>query len=490
MIIVVALIPRIFLAAVFAVAGIAKLRDFAGTRHAVQEFGAPPNLAGPFAVVLAVTELIVSVALLPAVTASGGTLAALLLLVLFTVVIAVNLSKGRAPQCHCFGQMQSTPISWKTIVRNLVLSGVAIMAWMGSRFKPPSMLNWITQARKWELLAIVTLAAALGVGSICTFFFLHLMRAYGRLVLRVDAIEASLAAAGVKLSNSSVGVGLAPRTPVPTFTLTEAFTGQLVTGDELLSRQLPMLLIFTSRGCEACKAFLPEIAEWQHVHSDRLLVALSSNGNREDVRKEAINFGLKDVFVDEDSKVNMAFQVTATPSAVLIWPGATVGSYLAEGRDAILHLIEDVLQIGSAGSLLTPGMPVPSLELPLLGGGKASLHESVLGADSVLLFWNPACHHCQSMRQDLRAWEAHSGQSSSQLVVVSSGDTESSRTDGFASPVFLDPELQASTAFGAGGTPMAIRVDSGGNVASPLAAGPAAVLSLLGAPRRRRNELL
>src|ERR1700729_266269 len=134
MIIMGALISRIFLAAVFLVAGIAKLRDFAGTRHAVEEFGAPPNLAGPFAVTLVVTELIVSVALLPAVTASGGTLAALLLLVLFTGVIAVNLSKGRAPQCHCFGQMQSTPISWTTIVRNLVLSGVAVMAWMGSRF--------------------------------------------------------------------------------------------------------------------------------------------------------------------------------------------------------------------------------------------------------------------------------------------------------------------------------------------------------------------
>jgi uncharacterized membrane protein YphA (DoxX/SURF4 family)/thiol-disulfide isomerase/thioredoxin len=490
MIIVVALIARIFLAAVFAVAGIAKLRDFAGTRHALGEFGAPPNLAGPFAVILAVTELIVSVALLLAVTASGGTLAALLLLVLFTVVIAVNLSKGKAPQCHCFGQMQSTPISWKTIVRNLVLSSVAVIAWMGSRYKPPSMLSWIIQARGSELLAIVTVAAALGLGSICTYFFLHLMRAYGRLVLRVDAIAASLTAAGVKLSDSSVGLGLAPRTPVPGFTLTEALTGQLFTSDELLSRQLPTLLIFTSRGCEACKAFLPEIAEWQRTHCDRVLVTVSSNGNDDDVRREAAEFGLKDVFVDENSKVERLFQVTATPSAVLIWPGATIGSYLAEGRDAILHLIEDVSQIGSAGSLLTPGMPVPSLELPLLGGGKISLHESLLGADSVLLFWNPACYHCQSMRQDLRTWEAHSRHSSSQLVVLSSGDTESSRADGFASPVFLDSELQASTAFGAGGTPMAIRVDSGGNIASPLAAGPVAVLSLLGATPRMRNELL
>ena len=111
------------------------------------------------------------------------------------------------------------------------------------------MVNWIIRARGTELLAIVFTAAALGLGFICIFFFIHLMRAYGRLVLRVDAIEASLASAGVKLSDSSIGVGLAPRTPVPALTLTEALTGRLIAGDEMLSRQLPMLLVFTSRGC-------------------------------------------------------------------------------------------------------------------------------------------------------------------------------------------------------------------------------------------------
>ena len=95
--------------------GIAKLRDLPGTRHALGEFGTPANLSGPFAVILSATEIIVSVSLLPAMTASAGALAALLLLVLFTVVIAFNLAKGRAPQCHCFGQMQSEPISWKVV---------------------------------------------------------------------------------------------------------------------------------------------------------------------------------------------------------------------------------------------------------------------------------------------------------------------------------------------------------------------------------------
>ena len=48
------------------------------------------------------------------------------------------------------------------------------------------------------------------------------------------------------------------------------------------------------------------------------------------------------------------------------------------------------------------------------------------------------------------------------------------------SRVLLDAGLEASAAFAAGGTPMAVRIDAEGNVASPLAAGGDAVFSLLG----------
>ena len=72
------------------------------------------------------------------------------------------------------------------------------------------------------------------------------------------------------------------------------------------------------------------------------------------------------------------------------------------------------------------------------------------------------------------------------LVVVSSGDAQATRADGFTSPVAHDPEMLAGTAFGAAGTPMAVLVDRDGRVASPLAAGAAAVLALAG-PQTARS---
>ena len=48
---------RMLLAAVFAVAGIAKLRDLDGSRGAMRDFGVPANLAGPAGVLLPVAEL-------------------------------------------------------------------------------------------------------------------------------------------------------------------------------------------------------------------------------------------------------------------------------------------------------------------------------------------------------------------------------------------------------------------------------------------------
>jgi hypothetical protein len=55
---------------------------------------------------------------------------------------------------------------------------------------------------------------------------------------------------------------------------------------------------------------------------------------------------------------------------------------------------------------------------------------------------------------------------------------------GLRSLVVLDPGFQAGAAFGAGGTPMGILIDTTGRIASNLAAGAQAVLALANAPAR------
>src|SRR5215218_1130685 len=158
------LLARLLLALVFATAGVAKLADRQGSRQAIIDFGVPSVLAAPLGLLLPLAELAVAATLLPASTAWWGALGALVLLSLFVVTIAVNLARGRTPECHCFGQLHSAPAGWQTLGRNGVLIGIAVVAIAGSVAEPDtSATAWIGDLDGAEVLAfaIAVLAAAL-----------------------------------------------------------------------------------------------------------------------------------------------------------------------------------------------------------------------------------------------------------------------------------------------------------------------------------------
>src|SRR5690349_14719946 len=115
---------RILLAIVFSVAGLTKLLDRPGTRQNLQEFGVPEPLASSTALFLPIAELTVAASLIPLVSAWLGGIGALVLMGLFALVIGVNMSLGRKPDCRCFGQLAAKPIGWSTLSRNLVLAAL------------------------------------------------------------------------------------------------------------------------------------------------------------------------------------------------------------------------------------------------------------------------------------------------------------------------------------------------------------------------------
>jgi hypothetical protein len=63
-------------------------------------------------------ELTCAGALVPGSAATWGGAGALALLAIFIFGIAVNMARGRRPDCHCFGQIHSAPVGWTTLVRN------------------------------------------------------------------------------------------------------------------------------------------------------------------------------------------------------------------------------------------------------------------------------------------------------------------------------------------------------------------------------------
>jgi thiol-disulfide isomerase/thioredoxin len=173
-----------------------------------------------------------------------------------------------------------------------------------------------------------------------------------------------------------------------------------------------------------------------------------------------------------------AFQANGTPSAVLVTPDGRIGSRVASGSEWIQQLFAQTLEGDiEAEQGLPLGTKAPALELRSLEGETVSL-ASLRGRDALLLFWNPGCGFCRAMHDDLVAWESSANGVTPRLVVVSSGDEQSTRAEGFRSLVLLDDGFAAGSALGAQGTPMAVLLDAEGRIASSVAAGAEAVLSI------------
>ncbi len=204
----------------------------------------------------------------------------------------------------------------------------------------------------------------------------------------------------------------------------------------------------------------------------------ASDGSLDELRSEAAEFELERVLVDDRLELYDAFLANGTPSAVIVSPEGTIASWVAAGINQLQYLVESAL---ASEDVDDEGLPVgakaPELTLPSLQGAEVSLG-SLQGRASLLLFWNPDCGFCRSMHRNLIAWENSANGVTPRLVVVSSGDAESTRSEGFQSLVLLDESFSAGPAFKANGTPMAVLIDAEGRIASPTVAGAEAVLAL------------
>jgi peroxiredoxin/uncharacterized membrane protein YphA (DoxX/SURF4 family) len=461
-------IGRIVLATVFGVAGVAKLVDPAGSRKSVVDFGVPPVLAAPLGSLLPFLELTCAVSLLLGDWAWFGAIGALAILLVFMAGIAISLARGRRPDCHCFGQLHSAPVGWTTLSRNAVLAAVAgFIVWQGPVSARANLVQWLGA---WSLSDTLMRAVLMIVATIAAFelwALLQVLRQNGRLLLRLDALEAKV---GIGVTGEPPA-GLPVGSPPPRFSL-KNLKGEAVTLDMLRERDTPLLLFFTEPDCGACDAALPDLARWQGEHADRLLIVPITRGSQRANSIKAREHNLDHVLLQVDREVAEAYRVQATPSAVVVKEGL-IGSPLAVGIDAIRALVVEA----TLPPPLKRGDRVPSLRLRDLGGGIIDL-ATLTRNRTLLLFWNPSCGFCQAMLDDLKAWEGDRSKAPLELVVISAGSPAAIREQGFRSRVLLDPDFRAGQAFGADGTPSAVVLDEEGRVASEIGVGPEAVLTL------------
>lgn len=498
------LLARVILAAVFAVAGVAKLLDRKGSREGLEGFGLPASLAVPGAVLLPVAELLVAVFLLPVDTAFYAGIGALVLLLAFIAGIAYNMANGRAPDCHCFGQLHSEPAGWSTLIRNGVLSLVAILLLSGGPDRPGhSLVGWIGDMSTAEVILAILLVVALAAIAAEGWLLVHLLGQNGRVLLRLDALEAAVAEGGLspveapaQRPPAAPAAGLPEGSPAPAFRL-EGLHGETMTLDALRAAGKPVMLIFSDPGCGPCNALLPDIGKWQRDHASRLSVALVSRGTAEANKGKATEHGLSHVLLQKDREVSESFKAFGTPTAVIIKPDGTIGSPVAGGAEAIRQLLAKTtgtLSIAAAPAApaaqrngngaqqpspraSSVGSPAPDFSLPDLEGTTVNLAD-FRGKDTLVLFWNPGCGFCNRMVDDLKAWEAKPPKNAPNLLLVSTGTPEANRAQGLASTMVLDQGFNVGRQFGASGTPSAVLVDKEGKIASDVAVGAPGVLAL------------
>ena len=110
--------------AVLLYAGVSKFGDRRSFVAGAGALGVPVVVAG----IVPWLEVTIGGALILGVAEPVARFGTLVLLAVFTGLVAVNLLRGNRPACACFGARATTPISWWTVTRNGLLIALIVAA--------------------------------------------------------------------------------------------------------------------------------------------------------------------------------------------------------------------------------------------------------------------------------------------------------------------------------------------------------------------------
>lgn len=485
---IVLLIIRLVLFGVFALAGIGKLLDLKGSEKAVKDFGTPEEFAKTFAIAIPFAEIIFAFCFLFVSTSWVGALGGFILLLSFTGGMLWQMAQGNAPDCHCFGQISSEPISRKTLVRNIIFLSLALFLIAQGRGSQGYDLTEGSSSSMQLLLIFMVLALV----AATLFYLKKVLDGQTEILRRIDLLEV-VATHGAQLERKEAGSpsdGLPIGAPFPDFDL-PTVSGDDVSLSTTLEKRLPSLFFFVSPTCEPCKALVPEMERWDAELGDRVNIVLVSSGTR-DENKAKFSVFSDDVILQEDRELAESVYARWTPTAILVRADGTIGSQPAVGDIAIRNLVDKVrseksasgnffvaTQNGNGSRAPLIGKAIPEFSLPD-ANGKTVDSEHLIGRRTLAVFWSPTCPHCTAMMNELKQWDASRGESDPQLVVFSDGEAEAHRNLRLNAPVLLDENYETSEKLGMFGTPSAVVIDESGTIVSETAVGASNIWALIG----------
>jgi thiol-disulfide isomerase/thioredoxin/uncharacterized membrane protein YphA (DoxX/SURF4 family) len=331
-------VARAILAVVFAVAAVAKLLDLPTSRRTMAAFGVPARYASDAGTALPFAELATAVLLVIDATARIGAIAALVLLLAFIGGISASLSRGETPNCNCFGQISAEPIGARTLVRNAVLTALAVLVAVNG--PGAGLLAWVGAQTAQTLAVLLALGA---VGGVMAY------QAMRRKLRQADVDYFRLQRISAQLPRD-LPVGMR----APGFELSDV-RGERVSLGSLWSRGRPVMLLFLGPNCGPCVRLMPELARWNAALADRVTFVVISNGGlpQEQIAEHLSPLG-DDVIalVQENQEVADLYRVLATPTAVVVDSEGMIASGSAGGPEEIEALVRVVLD-----SAPTPGAP-------------------------------------------------------------------------------------------------------------------------------------
>lgn len=332
------LILRAIIIAVLLISGIAKIPDRKGSEEAMVGFGVPKPLIPLGALLLPWIEIVLAIGLLFAPTLSWAAFVVTLMFLVFTVaVLRVVLAKENL-DCHCFGQLDTGPVSWVTVGRNagLTLASILIFWWAQYR-ESTSIWQELTWLRVGVGLAVIILIA---MGWVIWKQRQTVQILTERIVELQDLVPAG------RTPKPAVERSFAHLAADHTLNMLD---GTTVPVTDILTKGKPSLLVFVSSHCRACIAIMPNIGEWQQEFGDVMRIAVLGVGMQDELQFLTDEHQLKEVYLAHDGEMQKALEVKATPTSILIDHDGFIRQAPSLGTDAIRRLMDDLkLQAGIA----------------------------------------------------------------------------------------------------------------------------------------------
>ena len=484
------LVTRLILFAVFTLAGIGKLLDPQGSVKAMREFGTPDEFAKTFAIALPFAEIVFAFCFLFKEMSWIGALGALLLLLSFIGGMIWQISQGKAPDCHCFGQIHSEPVSKKSLIRNIVFAVLALVLIAQGRDRQG--LALADTSAEMVQMALIFLLLALSV--VLLAYVKRFSDQQNEILRRMGVLEL-VSGESLPVERHEAGDpndGLPIGAPLPHFAIPD-LSGQVVHSEQLLADKKPFLFFFVGPACEPCQVLLPEIEEWETELGDKLRFVFVSNG---DIDRNHEKFGNADqrlVLIEGVREFALTVNAKWTPTALFVGSDGKIASHVAAGDLAIRRLVEQIksrdlnqefLHFLGMNGYGKPkiGQSIPVFSMKDLNGDEIT-DKSLLGRRTLVAFSSLTCPHCTVLMGQIREWELNKKPEDPSFVIFADGEPVEHTTLGLESPILVDPEYAVAQKFGMHGAPSAVLVNEEGTIITETAIGPPNIWALIGERR-------